>query len=246
MSGGCLIWVTGASQGIGRALIEAVPWPGARVIGVSRSPGPAATHLAADLADPVGWDMLEDSFHRELAGFSGGRVVLVHAAGAIGPIGFAGETDPGEYRASVLLNAAAPLIAGEAFLRAGRHLRCRRQLVLLSSGAARRPYPGVAAYGAAKAAADQWVRAAGEEQGRRGDVQVLSVSPGRVATAMHEQLRAAPETQLPDHPEFIRLHKEGLLSDPGDVARRLWSLLDRPAITSGQVLDLADYPAEEA
>ena len=95
MSGGRLIWVTGASQGIGRALIEAVPWPGARVIGVSRSPGPAATHLAADLADPAGWDMLEASFHRELAGFSGSRVVLVHAAGAIGPIGFAGETDPG-------------------------------------------------------------------------------------------------------------------------------------------------------
>lgn len=117
MSGGCLIWVTGASAGIGRALIEAVPWPGARVIGVSRSPGPATTHLAADLAGPAGWDLLEDSFHRELAGFS-------------------------------------------------------------------------------------------------------------------------------DHPEFIRLHEEGLLSDPGDVARRLWSLLDRPAITSGQVLDLADYPAE--
>jgi benzil reductase ((S)-benzoin forming) len=78
--------------------------------------------------------------------------VFIHAAGAIGPIGFAGETDPREYRASVLLNAAAPLILGDAFLRAGRHLSCRRQLVLLSSGAAQRPYPGVAAYGAAKAA----------------------------------------------------------------------------------------------
>lgn len=244
MSEGTLIWVTGASQGIGKALIEAVPWPGARVIGVSRSPSPASEHLAADLAGPAGWDMLENSFNRELAGFSGGRVVFVHAAGAIGPIGFAGETDPGDYRASVMLNAAAPLIVGEAFLRAGRPLRCRRQLVLLSSGAARRAYPGVAAYGAAKAAVDQWVRAAGDEQARRGDVQVLSVTPGRVATAMHEQLRAAPDHQLPDHPEFIRLYEEGLLSDPGDVARRLWSLLDDQGIASGQVLDLADYPAE--
>jgi hypothetical protein len=66
--------------------------------------------LAADLADPIGWDMLEASFHRELADFSGGRVVFLHAAGAIGPVGFAGETDPRDYRASVLLNAAAPLV----------------------------------------------------------------------------------------------------------------------------------------
>ena len=242
MSEGTLIWVTGASQGIGKALIQAVPWQEARVIGASRSPGPASVHLAADLADPVGWDMLEASFHRELASFPGGRVVFVHAAGAIGPVGFAGETDPRDYRKSVLLNAAAPLILGEAFLRAGRHLRCRRQLVLLSSGAARRAYPGVAAYGAAKAAVDQWVRTVGNEQTRRGEAQVISVNPGRVATAMHEQLRATQHDQLPDRREFIRLHEEGLLRNPRDVARKLWSLLDDEGITSGQVLDLSDYP----
>ena len=241
MTDGTLVWVTGASQGIGKALIQAAPGQ-ARVIGVSRRPGPAPVHVAADLADPVGWDMLEDSFHRELLGFPGGRVVFIHAAGAIGPVGFVGETYPRQYRAGLLLNAAAPLIAGEAFLRAVRDLKCRCQLVLLSSGAARRPYPGVAVYGAAKAAVDQWVRAVGNEQARRGGVQVLAINPGRVATAMHEQLRAAGDGRLPDHNEFIRLHEEGLLSDPRDVARRLWSLLGDQDITSGQVLDLADHP----
>lgn len=238
MPDGTLIWITGASQGIGKALIQTVPWQEARVIGISRRPGPASVHLAADLADPAGWDMVESSFQGELADFSGGRVAFLHAAGAIGPIGFAGETDPREYRASVLLNAAAPLILGEAFLRAGRHLGCRRQLVLLSSGAARRAYPGVAAYGAAKAAIDQWVRTTGNEQTRRGDVQVLSITPGRVATAMHEQLRATPDDQLPDRPEFVRLHQDGLLRDPREVAMQIWSLLDDPGITSGQVLDV--------
>jgi benzil reductase ((S)-benzoin forming) len=246
MTDGTLIWVTGASRGIGRALIEMVPWPDARVIGVSRNAGAAPSHVTADLSEASGWDMVEASLHRDLAAANPGRVIFVHAAGAIGPIGFAGETDPGDYRASVLLNAAAPLILGQAFLRATQHLRCRRQLVLLSSGAARRAYPGLAAYGAAKAAVDQWVRAAGIEQARRGDVQVLSITPGRVATAMHEQMRAAPDDQLPDRPEFLRLHDEGLLRDPRDVARQLWSLLDDPNIASGQVLDLRDYPAAGA
>lgn len=235
-----LIWVTGASQGIGKALVQAVPWPAARVIGVSRSPGPAAVHLAADLADRVGWDLLEASFQRELAGFSGSRVVFLHAAATIGPIGFAGELDSEKTRASVLLNAASPLITAEAFLRAARHLRCRRQLVLFSSGAARRPYPGVAAYGAAKAAVEQWVRAAGDEQARRGGVQILAINPGRVDTGMHEQLRATSDDQFPDRPEFIRLDEEGLLTDPREVARQLWSLLDNQDMESGQVLNLAD------
>jgi hypothetical protein len=36
-------------------------------------------------------------------------------------------------------------------------------------------------------------------------VQVLSIAPGRVETGMHKQLRAAPDDQLPDRPEFIQL-----------------------------------------
>lgn len=69
MSDGPLIWVTGASQGIGMALIQAVPWQEARVIGVSRSPGPAPVHVAADLAEPSGWDILEASFNGSCTAF---------------------------------------------------------------------------------------------------------------------------------------------------------------------------------
>ncbi len=59
---------------------------------------------------------------------------------------------------------------------------------------------------------------------------------------MHEQLRATRDDQFPDRPEFIRLHEEGLLRDPRDMARQLWPLLDDERITPGQVLDLRDYP----
>jgi hypothetical protein len=70
---------------------------------------------------------------------------------------------------------------------------------------------------------------------RRG----ASSVPRRVATAMHEQLRAAGHDRLPDHSEFVRLHADGLLSDPADVARQIWSLLDDQDVTPGQVLNLA-------
>lgn len=233
-----LVWVTGASQGIGRAMTQTVPWLEARVIGVSREGRDSPEWLRADLSEPAGWEILEDSFERELAGFHGERAVLVHAAASIEPIGFTGDSDPAVYRRSVVLNAVAPLVLGESFLRVTRELTCRRQLVLLSSGAAQRPYPGLAAYCAAKAAVDQWVRTVGVEQAGRAGAQVLSVIPGRVDTAMHERLRSADEDQLPERAEFVRLHREGVLRDPEDVARQLWALLERHDVGCGEVIDL--------
>jgi nucleoside-diphosphate-sugar epimerase len=89
-----LIWISGASSGIGKALSQTVPWDDARVIGISRSAPPGAEHLEADLADPGSWPMVGESFRKELAGFDGERVVFVHAAGAVDPLGYAGRSTP--------------------------------------------------------------------------------------------------------------------------------------------------------
>lgn len=90
-AGGTLIWISGASAGIGRSLARTVPWTGARVIGISRRVPEGFEHLQADLSDPGSWPMVEASFRNEAADFAGGRIVFVHAAGTIDPVGFAGE-----------------------------------------------------------------------------------------------------------------------------------------------------------
>lgn len=241
-----LIWITGASRGIGHALVATVPWPDARVIGVSRRRGKAAVNLVADLSSPSGWQSLDISFRDELSRFRGERIICLHAAAMIDPVGWTGETSPSLYRSNVLLNATAPLVVGAAFLDAVRHLSCHRQLVLLSSGAADRVYAGLAPYAAGKAAINQWVRTVGAEQAQRGGIQVLAVTPGRVATTMHQHLRAASDDQFPEHAEFARLHKEGQLSDPLTVAGALWSLIRDEKIATGSVLDLRDCPQAES
>src|SRR5262249_11509597 len=110
---GALVWISGASSGIGAALVRAVPWPGARVVGISRRPPPdGAEHLGADLADPSAWRAVGDAFRRDLASFEGDRVVFVHAAGVLDPVGFAGEVGDDEYAANVVLNSAAPQLLG--------------------------------------------------------------------------------------------------------------------------------------
>lgn len=233
-----LVFVTGASSGIGRALAREVPFP-ARVVGISRrAPPPGALHVAADLATPEGWSVAARCFEDEVGRFAGSHVVLWHCAGNLDPVGFAGEVDPASYRRAVLLGAAAPLVLGDVFLRALRGRSLRADLVLISSGAATRVYEGWSAYGAGKAALDHWVRTVGAEQERRGGrCRVLAVAPGVVETPMQERLRESTPGDFPALGRFRELHARGELLDPADVARRLWALLER-GLPNGSVVDL--------
>lgn len=234
-----LVWISGASSGIGQALAGTVPWAGARVIGIGRRKPDGLEHIEADLSDPSAWAAVGESFERELATFDGERAVFVHASGSA-PVGFAGEVETGAYAAGVLLNSAAPQVLGHLFLAAARQApNARRWLVMITSGAARSVYPGWASYGAAKAAVDQWVRDVGAEQERRGGVQVLSVAPGTVDTSMQATLREASEHDFPNRQKFVDLHAGGKLADPTDVARTMWSLLDR-GMGNGSVVDLRE------
>lgn len=235
-----LVFVTGGSSGIGLAMIETLPWPGARVLNLSRRPAPGAEHVAVDLATPDGWTRAAACFARELGAFAGGLAVLVHAAGTLTPIRFAGEGDPEAYRANVLLNSAAPQVLGDAFLRALAASRARGWLLFVGSGASRSVYEGWSGYCAGKAATDHWVRTAGAEQARRGDrARLLCVAPGVVATAMQEEIRASAAADFPELERFRALHADGQLREPRAVAAELWALRER-ALPNGAVLDLRD------
>jgi benzil reductase ((S)-benzoin forming) len=241
-----LVVITGASSGLGLALAKTVPWSPSRVIDVSRRGAPGFEHVKADLADPASWPVVAARFAQELADFRGERVVLVHCAGTLEPIGFAGEVDPAAYVRQVLLNSAAPQVLGDAFLRAARATSAPCFVVMISSGAARSVYEGWSAYGAGKAAMDQWVRTAGAEQARRGGrVRLLSVAPGVVETAMQERIRATDAADFPEVQHFHELAGSGALRDPEDAARHVWSLLDRD-LPNGAVVDLRHVAAQDA
>lgn len=233
-----LIWIAGASGGIGQALVSTVPFAAPHIIGISRRQNGTASveHLEADLGDPGAWPLVAASFRDMASNVRGGRVVFIHAAGQVDPIGFAGTVDTSRYTDNVLLNSASPQVLGHLFIEAVRDVPARRHLIIITSGAAKSVYPGWSSYGAAKAAVDQWVRNVGAEQGQDG-VQVLAVAPGTVDTGMQSQLRAAEEHEFPMRQKFVDLHRDRKLSDPEEVARRIWRLLDEQH-DNGSVLDL--------
>lgn len=235
-----LVWISGASRGIGKALAESIPWEGARVIDISRRGVEAYDHIPADLSDPSTWDDVAASFHKELTPFDGGRTAFIHCAGTLDPIGFAADVDEEAYLRNVLLNSACPQVLGQAYLAAAAGHPGRHHLVLITSGAARSVYPGWSSYGAAKAAVDHWVRTVGNEQEQRGGVRVLAVAPGTVDTDMQARIRETPEDDFPQRQKFLDLHAGGKLADPADVAAKMWALLDDGDLGNGAVVDLRD------
>ncbi|GAB2656160.1 hypothetical protein GCM10009743_35950 [Kribbella swartbergensis] len=235
-----LVWISGASAGLGAALAATLVGD-AEIIDLSRRGGtPGTHHVAVDLSDPTSWPVVEADFTRRLAGFDGDTVIFVHNAATLTPLGPAGTTDTAEYTRNVLLNSAAAQVLGHAFLRSVAGHDLEKHLIMLSSGASRWPHEGESSYCAGKAAIDQWVRAVGLEQQRRDPgCRVLSIAPGSVDTAMQALLRESSEDVFPEAPRFRELAAKGGLAKPEDVARKIWSLLDRD-VPNGAVLHVRD------
>jgi benzil reductase ((S)-benzoin forming) len=232
-----LVFISGASSGIGLAMAQAHPFDAARIIDISRRGAKGIEHHAADLSDPAAWPGVADLFLKEMKGFQGERVVFVHSAGTLEPMGYAGEVDAAAYTRQVLLNAAAPQVLGAAFVRAARETQAPCFFLNVSSGAANKPYRGWSAYCGGKAAGDHWVRTVGFEQSERGHCHLVSIAPGIIETAMQEQIRATDENDFPDVERFRERHLSGSLRSPEEAARDLWESLER-GLENGAVVDL--------
>lgn len=240
-AGKTIVWITGATSGIGAALADTVPWAGSRVISIARRAHPHLESVRADLAEAAGWDVVADHLTATLRSFTGERAVFVHNAFLAEPVGLVGEVDSAAYRRHVLANAAAPLILGEAFLRSCPHT-VEAGLVMISSAAARVAYAGRAGYGAGKAAMEQWVRAVRLELAQRGrKAWVVAIRPGAVDTP---SLRADAAAG-PDVNPMATLLQEALAAGTIDsaqvAARRIWDALppdpaESPIILQGEMI----------
>src|SRR5579859_606130 len=223
-----IVWITGATQGIGAGLAKAVPYRDARVINISRRQHPDLESVVADLTDPASWAVIAEHFASELSTFHGERAVFIHNANYSTASGFVGESDPQEYGKQVFANAAASLVLGDAFVRAC-HPRFESGLVMISSAAARHAMAGMAVYGAAKAGMEQWVRAVRAERKRRGTGPwVIAIRPGFVATeemlASREQYATGGE-DFPGGAAVLAALDAGNYLTPDESARQIWDLL---------------------
>jgi NAD(P)-dependent dehydrogenase (short-subunit alcohol dehydrogenase family) len=195
--------VTGAGSGIGRAVAVALAGKGFVVVVVGRTAGPleeTAGLLAA--AGGRGVPMPADVSKREqveevirrTAGELGRVDVLVNNAGFAPAVPIA-ELSPEVWREILDTNlssvfyatrAAWPVMAGQAV---SPVTGARGVIVNISSMASKDPFPGLGAYGVAKAGVNLLSLATARE-GQAAGIRVLCVAPAAVETPMFRQLVA--------------------------------------------------------
>lgn len=194
--------VTGASQGLGLALAEALAREGwALVIDARRRDrlGAARERLAAhtpvtavpgDLTDPAHRDALA----RAAAGLGELRLV-VNNASTLGesPLPSLRDIEPGVLRRVFDVNVVAPIALLQAL---GDQLRDGAVVVNITSDAGVDAYEGWGGYGSSKAALEHASRVLAVE---RPELRVLVVDPGDMRTEMHQD--AFPSEDISDRPD---------------------------------------------
>jgi benzil reductase ((S)-benzoin forming) len=237
-----LIWITGATQGIGLGLARHAPYPGATIVNISRRKHPDYETVLCDMADPAAWDAVCRDFAARLADFRGKRAIFINNANvqAMGPIGV---VEPQTYRDAILANCAAPLILAEAFVReAVKRPELESGLVLLSSDSAAIPLPGMAAYCASKVAAEHWAEVVRRERVADGKGPwVVAVRPGAVITPP-VLVSAALDPKI--YPGAARV-KESLKTrvDIDEAGKRIWAEL--PPTPGISVISFGEHPTPE-
>lgn len=172
--------VTGAANGIGRAVAQRLRDAGWTIAAVDREPVTTADGLhpyTADITDLDGLDGLVDGVERDL----GPLDALVNVAGAFVPVA-AADLTAAQLRAQLALLLEAPVLLARA---AGRRMVARGagRIVNVTSVHATHGEERSLAYDAAKAGLEAATRTMAIEWGPHG-VLVNAVAPGFVRTRM--------------------------------------------------------------
>lgn len=222
-------YITGTSRGIGEELaLQLLQKSDNSVVGISRKQTinhPNYKHISIDLSDVNAVADFKFALHADAK-----KICLVNNAGTLGDIKHVGNMQSQDIVKSYNVNVIAPSVLMNTFISTYRAVSTQKIILNISSGAGKNPYDGWAVYCASKAALDMFSRVIHSEQKLENDelqkFQVISVAPGKVDTAMQEQIRAVNADEFSNVNRFIEFKNNNQLSSPKEVALKYIQLLD--------------------
>jgi NAD(P)-dependent dehydrogenase (short-subunit alcohol dehydrogenase family) len=208
------VLVTGATGGIGRALVGALVEAGHRVTAVGRGVGRLDVRgIEADLAEPGTLAAAVGAL--EEAGGVGEVRALVHCAG-ISPVAAVADADPEMWRRTLAVNVASAAELVRLTLPALR--RSRGHVVFVNAAPGTSGVARWSAFAAGKAALRELADSLREEEAANG-VRVTTIYPGATATDLLGEVRSA----------FGRPHDPELCIRPQTLAEMICWMLSAPA-----------------
>jgi benzil reductase ((S)-benzoin forming) len=223
------IWfITGSSNGLGKALVELLSGiPDNFVYGLSRSElpnTPSYTHIEIDLSQQD--EVLKFRFP-EIS--TNKRVVLINNAATLGEIVHNGNLEEKDIIQTYFLNTISPHLLSNKFLHAYRDLVADQIIINITSGAANNPYDGWSLYCSSKAALQMQAQVMHAEAIlQHSQVRSYAFAPGVLNTGMQAEIRRSETENFSKKRKFLDLFEDGALIDPKLAASDLIKLVENP------------------
>lgn len=223
-----LVLITGASQGIGRAIATRVIQDGYRVINLDKKAPKSLlegeTYHSIDLMDPQAMEELIPKITKQEP-----ILRLVNNAGFIRP-GALENTTLDDFEAVMALNLRAPMLLAQQLLPHMRQAKFGRIISIASRAALGKEERTV--YAASKAGLVGMTKTWALEMAKFG-ITVNAIGPGPIATELFTS------GNPPDDPKTIKIIQNipvQRMGQPEDVAHAVASLLDdRAGFITGQI-----------
>jgi len=211
---GRVILITGASDGIGKAVAQAAAAHGATVllhgrnvrkleavydsIVAAKQPRPSIVPLDFEKAGPEEYEKIATALEQQF-----GRLdALLHNAGMLGERAPIEHHDIPKWMRTMHVNVTAPFILTRYCLPLLKR-SADPSIVFTSSGVVARPRAYWGAYLASKWASDGLMRMLADELENRPTIRVNSIDPGKVRTKMRLQAYPAEDPETLPQPEAI-------------------------------------------
>ena len=236
--------VTGASRGLGAAMLVRLLRDGHHVVAAARGPAPELPEHAGrldwtrlDLGDLAA---AQDWVIRAVGACEPQAAALILNAGSLDPLVPVASLRPDDVEAHLRINLASPMLVTAGFLEATRDWSVPRRILAISSGAGRRGVSHWSAYCSSKAGLDNFIRSLNAEYaGQAGAaVRAVSLAPGVLDTAMQQTIRGL---DAPDQERFQALHAEGRLTSPDNAAVAILAYLERDDFGTNEIDDIRNY-----
>lgn len=228
-----LVLITGGSRGLGLALCDEYTRRGYRVIDYSRT-APNPYSVSMDLSHPEVAQRTLDASLAALPMEGYEEILIISNAGILDPLGPSSKKPRDRVLANLNINFTTPIVLLSRIVAHFQTVRCRKILVTISSGAARKVYYGWSLYCAAKAGMEAYIETLALEQSREKDPFIpVIIDPGVIDTEMQAAIRNADPEDFPDVERFQRRKLEGGLAAPGAVAKTIATILSTSNLTCG-------------